>query len=348
MAPHLAHRHRHFPASFASVGLFVAGTLLAYALLPFAAASDSAYWRAYMPARDLEHQTGAAVGNTSAWMATVVDKTNAYLSYGPYATDVPEGVQLQVAIFLAVDNNTASDASPIAQVDVHDAVSDTILASTAVRRKDFETANSAQAFVLFFTTPTHAAQLEYRVLYVCCAAVTHLNTTVATLNATGPITAFWDGTAHWNFTAAHVFPSPGGSYGANVGFHFVTRPGGLWVLFHREYYFSPQPQPAYCKADYARIVVRTSRDRGATWSNATVMASPVPNTPYECALVDGAGFYDADGGPGGGPRWLYLSQCLNRENIWGMCLFARNGEDPVGAFTPVGAQPTVASGQLWR
>lgn len=57
------------------------------------------------------------------------------------------------------------------------------------------------------------------------------------------------------------------------------------------------------QADFARIVVTRSSDRGLTWLNETVVASPVPGTPYECALVDGAGFWDGDIG-----AWFYLSQ----------------------------------------
>jgi hypothetical protein len=93
--------------------------------------------------------------------------------------------------------------------------------------------------------------------------------------------------------------------------------------------------------------VRTSNDRGVTWSDGTVIASPQPGTPFECALVDGAAFYDAGNGGSRPARWLYLSQCLDRTRTWAMCLFTRDGSDPVGPFTPAPHQPTVAGGQLW-
>ena len=67
------------------------------------------------------------------------------------------------------------------------------------------------------------------------------------------------------------------SAGANVGFQFVTMEDGTWYLFHREYAF--EPQPSYCKADYARIVVLKSTDQGKTWLDKTVIVTPVPNTP---------------------------------------------------------------------
>lgn len=325
--------------------------LLVAVVLLLLSAPASAYFRSYAPARQQQHQTGAAVAGSSGWWrATVADPAAAYLSYGPYAADAPPGAPLRVSLTLAIDNTTA-DSNVVLLLDVHDAAADQVLASRTVRRTDFEAANVGQAFVLLAQVPqppAAPAQLEYRVYYYGGAAVTHMATQVANLNDSSGFQLFWNRSAHWQPSAAAVFPSPGGSYGANVGFHFVTRPNGTWVLFHREYFFSPQPQPAYCKQDYARIVVRTSNDRGHTWSNATVMASPVPNTPYECALVDGAGFYDADGGAGGGPRWLYLSQCLNRQAVWQMCLFIREGDDPVGPYTPLAVQPSVASGQLWR
>ena len=62
----------------------------------------------------------------------------------------------------------------------------------------------------------------------------------------------------------------------NVGFQFVTMADGSWYLFHREYAW--EPQPTYCKADYARIVVTKSTDQGVTWSPEVVIVSPVPNT----------------------------------------------------------------------
>jgi hypothetical protein len=80
---------------------------------------------------------------------------------------------------------------------------------------------------------------------------------------------FWNKEAHFEFISKARFPtSPGGEFAANVGFHFVPRiVNGVdtWFLFHREYFFSPQP--SYCQYDFARIVVRNSTDQGRTWSD---------------------------------------------------------------------------------
>jgi hypothetical protein len=310
----------------AIVGLFV--SLLA---------SGTAYYQVYQPASQ-DHQIGH-VYNATEWQVTVADPEGAYMTYGPYATDAPLKTDLLITFTLAVDNNNADDLE-ILTLDVHDTASNRVLTNWTLHRNDFEAAGTPQNFQLFFTTPSAAARLEYRVYYVCCSEVTHVLTTVQSLNDTGPITAFWSDGAHWNYTSKAQFSSPYGSPGMNVGFMFVTQPG-MWYCFHREYGFQPS-QPSYCKADFARLVVRTSTDKGRTWSNGTVMASPVEGTPYECALVDGGAFFDQAGG-----RWLYLSQCLDRTDTWAMCLFIRNSLDPVGPFQPFTTQPTVAGGQLW-
>ena len=51
---------------------------------------------------------------------------------------------------------------------------------------------------------------------------------------------------------------------------------GVGLLCRYEF----EPQPSYCAADYARILVRTSTDQGVTWSDGTVLVTPTPNTPW--------------------------------------------------------------------
>ena len=53
--------------------------------------------------------------------------------------------------------------------------------------------------------------------------------------SSGTFEQFWTNDAHFDFVAAHTFPSPNGESGTNVGFDFVTMPDGTWYLFHREY-----------------------------------------------------------------------------------------------------------------
>lgn len=318
-----------------------------------ACARAQAYREVYEPGLDgrLGHQVGAACGpGNQWWCATVQNAENEYMTYGPYAADFPAGQPLAVDFSLAIDNNVADDQS-VVELDVNDAATQTVLTSLTVRRQDFSGAFAAQTFTLFVSAVPAGAKLEYRVFYVCCSEIQHQLTTARSLDP-GPMGAFWSRAAHFEFVSSAVFPttpSNPSSAGMNVGFYIAPSPGGLWYLFHREYFFAPQP--SYCTADFARIVVRTSVDRGLSWSNETVIASPSEGTAYECALVDGAAFFDGNAtallGTVPGATWLYLSQCLDRNDVWNMCLFTRSASNPTGPFTPYPTNPVVRGGQLW-
>lgn len=153
---------------------------------------------------------------------------------------------------------------------------------------------------------------------------------------------FWSNEAHFEAVSSARFPTDPddpSTAGANVGFYFVPV-NGTWFLFHREYFFGPKP--SYCGYDYARIVVRTSTDKGVSWSNKTVIAEPQANTATECAIVDGSAHFDASTS-----TWHYLGQCLGRDAVWNMCHFSRQAADPRGPFVPSPHNPVVRSGQLW-
>ena len=167
------------------------------------------------------------------------------------------------------------------------------------------------------------------------------------------INDFWHGRAHFELISKSAFPEYG-MRAMNVGFHFVTRPGGVWYLFHREYNFAPRPE--YCVADWARIVVRKSTNQGRNWTDAHVIATPSgpfpnsgnntaePQAPDECALTDGAGYFDEKA-----ETWHYLSQCNNRTRHWMLCHYSKKGADPLdgGLWVKNKANPVVVPGQLW-
>eukprot|EP01012_Entosiphon_sulcatum_P036782 TRINITY_DN4698_c0_g1_i2.p1 TRINITY_DN4698_c0_g1~~TRINITY_DN4698_c0_g1_i2.p1 ORF type:complete len:385 (+),score=32.69 TRINITY_DN4698_c0_g1_i2:22-1176(+) len=151
----------------------------------------------------------------------------------------------------------------------------------------------------------------------------------------------WDGRATLQFVSKARFSTFANDslYPMNVGFDFVAR-GTQWFLFHREYGFAAAP--SFCKADYARIVVRTSTNRGITWSEKTVIVEPQTPGPDECAIVDGAAHFDEGSG-----TWHYLGQCLARDNVWRMCHYFLRSAQPSTAFSRNGHNPVVNGGQLW-
>jgi len=176
------------------------------------------YTRTYLAATGFSHQTGA-VFNSTSWQVTVADPAAAYLSYGPYATDVPPSTSMVATTLLWIDDDSHDDVE-VATLDVNDAATQTVLASWTLHRRDFEAAGpgGVQAFDLAFKSlGTPGTPLEYRVFYRCCSEVTHVSTTVRALQDAGPMAAFWNRTAHFSFVSNNTFPTPGdpGAYGVS-------------------------------------------------------------------------------------------------------------------------------------
>lgn len=281
----------------------------------------------FWPGETSDHQTGSQdPNNPKYWLVTVDDPSNAFLTYGPYIT-LSDTQSYRVDFTLSIDNNSA-DTLTILQLDVNDANTQTILSSRNVIRTDFVKANVEQVFSLFFeNSPSYL--LEFRVYYYCCAEIIHFSTTVHPLDQ-GALGSVWNGTAGWNWISSAIFetsssnPSTGGS---NEGSYFVTI-GTTWYLFYREYQYNTTP--SYCESviDLFRIVVRQSEDQGRSWSEASIVAEPVPNTPSECALVDGSAMYDSETN-----TWHYLSQCIARTGGWNMCHYFSISNTPMNTST---------------
>ena len=119
---------------------------------------------------------------------------------------------------------------------------------------------------------------------------------------------------------------------------FVAR-GGVWYAFNRQYL----PAVPQCGADHTRIVVRSSVDKGVTWS-AAVRAIDPGSRGDGCAVVDGSTYYDQANG-----TWHVLAQCLDTRNEggWSLCHYTRKAASPAGRFVADERNPVVRSGQLW-
>ena len=151
---------------------------------------------------------------------------------------------------------------------------------------------------------------------------------------------YWQGKASFKLLNKFSFPTDGkNSWKAlNTGMDLKVV-GDTWYLFTREYGF--KPKPSYCKYDYARLVVRYSKDKGKTWSKKTVVIEPKKGTPYECAAADSHAYYDKSLN-----KWQLLYQCLDR-NGWNVCYSFKKGSDPVGNYTTPNINPVVKSFQLF-
>jgi hypothetical protein len=123
----------------------------------------------------------------------------------------------------------------------------------------------------------------------------------------------------------------------------------LWYLFNREYFYDAV-QPANCPngVSPSRIVVRSSEDRGDTWSNEVVIAQPNV-AAGECEVADGHAFFDAETN-----TWHYIAQVYfglassaAPPNTWHLDHYTLGGRNPMAHFAPDPANPVVKSAQLW-
>jgi hypothetical protein len=72
------------------------------------------------------------------------------------------------------------------------------------------------------------------------------------------------------------------------------------------------------------------------------VAQPTPESPDECAIVDGTAFYDEKT-----TTWHYLGQCIARSGGWSMCHYYLHLSSPYGAWKSNAKNPVVRGGQLW-
>lgn len=121
------------------------------------------------------HNLGVAAG-TQGWACSASTCTTAnHMVYGPYISYLPLGTHT-VHFSLAVDTLSTSTAS-LVTLDVHDAKSGAVLASTSVPWDVFTTANAPQDFALTYTNITPGDTVEYRVYWNNVASAPTLTAT---------------------------------------------------------------------------------------------------------------------------------------------------------------------------
>ena len=303
--------------------------------------ADPPFSRVYWPnGPESRHQVGSPAADGSGWATTALpDGTYPFLTYGPYATDLPTGL-LRATFSLLVDNNTA-DQNVVATIDI--ARNAQSILHYDIRRTRFWAANTPQDFTMEFNNPGGGA-LEFRVRYGCCTYMEHLKTTV-TLGASDPLDKIMTGITTPQFLMYLPYnPSdpktpPQSLNFAGYGEQFVVQ-NGVWYMFYR---VDTTPSVACKLSNITRGQeqwVRSSSDKGLTWSDPVAIAKLIPNSNAECSIPDGSPFFDA-----GTHTWHYLSQCIGPNLSWGLCHFSHQGDSPLHEFD-IGQIPSVSSGQL--
>ena len=142
-----------FPASATTQDLmYLNGSVAPYSRL----------WRWQAESTAVSHNTGHL--ETDGWLCQVgVDSDNQYMVYGPNDKSVTMG--MNVAEFrMKIDNITLNN-DPIADIDVRDATTGSILASQTITRQQFTYANSYTGFKLPFLMPADSQAIELRVFW---------------------------------------------------------------------------------------------------------------------------------------------------------------------------------------
>jgi len=153
---------------------------------------------------------------------------------------------------------------------------------------------------------------------------------------------FWAGNASFVYQRRFSLATDDMYYakGANVSMDMVVA-NGTWYLFYRQ--IPLPPLAAYCTQGYLRYVVRSSTDKGRTWSAPVPVVSPVPNGPNECTSADGGAYYDQSAG-----TWHLLFQCSARVYGWMGCHASVAAPDPMRPFTLNPGNPVITGGSIWR
>lgn len=199
-----------------------------------------------------------------------------FLTYGPYTNLVKKG-RNRVFFHLAIDNNT-SDNRHVAWIDVFSRTQQKRLAIKNIYRRDFRWARNVQAFSLDFDNNIDFDSLEFRLFFNGHTYLLHVNTEVEYLDSS-LLGDLWQRSAQFVYRQQFTFPEVHTS-------SLVVR-NGRWYAFNRNF---PNGK--------LEVVVRESLDKGKTWSDAFVVATPTPGTGYSEHVTDGSAYFDEDTGRG--------------------------------------------------
>jgi len=150
---------------------------------------------------------------------------------------------------------------------------------------------------------------------------------------------FWQGRARWELVRRYTLAGTGWPYGYGAGAH-LTIVDDTWHLFSRTIHWG---DACGAMTDRLGTAVRTSTDRGVTWSDPVEIIVPRDGTPWACAATDGDAAFDAATG-----TWHYLFQCLTAGGPWNGCHVERPAADPAGEFVATHANPVIPAGSLWQ
>lgn len=172
-----------------------------------------------------------------------------------------------------------------------------------------------------------------------------LLTAVESHAAPATMTQFWAGEAYFTYVSHFKTPTPPpfSRFDAwNIDQAVIADAGDTWYMFHRELFAVADESSCPDGGHRSRIVVRTSTDKGLTWSRQDSIVEPGADA---CQLTDGDVYYDKSQN-----QWHALYQCLQPRAAggqWAICHSYKIGSDPLGAWMENPNNPVVENGEFY-
>jgi hypothetical protein len=170
--------------------------------------------------KNLQHQIGAST-SPSSW-SVLSTSSPAFLTYGPYSTLFQNGTY-KASFSLRVDNNSADDLT-IGYIDVHDTVTDSVIARREFHRREFTAPMIFQNFDLTFST-SGSNNLEFRVYYYGYSFLEYAKTSIDKIDQyTSPDFLFYANDPLMD----HLIGRPAGT---NKGWSTITTDGSGFMTY---------------------------------------------------------------------------------------------------------------------
>lgn len=289
------------------------------------AAADKSILIFYANDLRLSHQIGQA--NQTDWLVlSGRDDPNKFLNYGPYL-ELDAGYKKVIFDLEILNIDPENNAEQkVVTLDIFDSTNNRLITSKDIWFEDLKAKDSEYSIVFNAIEKT---KYEFR--------------------------TFWHGGFDLKLKKIIMKPADFGRFGDLFAHQYTFKkvaamPGGngwmvsendIWYHFDRNFN-ADSTIPNFCSANGTlAIVVRSSRDKGKTWSSPKVAVMPSFKFGDDdaCMAVDGATFFNSSTG-----QWNIFSQCQGgTATHWKMCLYESDTIEGPYRRKDIHFQP----GQLW-
>jgi len=150
---------------------------------------------------------------------------------------------------------------------------------------------------------------------------------------------YWNGNAEWKLANKYTLEKYHDKWGPGyTTYTTIDTYNNQWLFLSRIVEHGHEECSRGVKIS---LELRTSSDKGVTFSAPVTLINADKNTPWECGATEGSLFFNQREN-----TWYLLVGCLGRDGIGNGCLFTRKN-DLLGKFIPDPENPILKGGQLW-